>query len=69
MVCLSKLAFRLEVDRGMTHLMVESPAEVEVVAGKVHWKIFRQWQGVLTAVEGFEAFCDESGIAEKGLRQ
>ena len=57
-----------KVDQGTMHLMVGSSAGVEVVTGKVHRKIFRQWQGVLTAVEGFEAFCIESGIVEKGPR-
>ena len=48
--------------------MVGSSAGVEVVVRKVQWKIFRQWQGVLTAVVGFEALCDEGGIAERGLK-
>ena len=30
-------------------------------------KIFWQWRGVLMVVEGFEAFCDEGGVAGKGL--
>ena len=49
---------------GTAHLMVGSPAGVEVVARKVHRIIFRQRQGVMT----FEAFCDECGIAEKRLK-
>ena len=65
-VCLPKPRFHPEVDRGMAHLMVGSP--YEVVVEKVHGKIFWQQQGVLTVVEGFEAFCDEGEIAEKGLK-
>ena len=57
-----------KVDWGMAHPMVGSSIGVELVIRKVHRKIFRQRQGVLTAVEGFEAFCDDCGIAGKGFR-
>ena len=30
-------------------------------------KIFQQQRGILTAVEGFEAFCDKGGVTKKGL--
>ena len=67
MVSLPDSGFLLGVYRGMAHLMVVSLVGVEVVAGKVHWKIFQQRQGVLTAMEGVETFYDEGGIAGKGL--
>ena len=55
-VCLPEPGFCPVVDQGTAHLMVVSPVGVEVVAGKLHRKIFWQRQGVLTTVEGFEAF-------------
>ena len=51
-----------EVDQGTAHLMVGSSAGDEVVTGK----FFRQQRGVLMAVKGFEAFCDEGGVVRKG---
>ena len=67
MVCLPELGFRPKVDWGTGHLMVGLLATVEMVTEKVHSKIFQQRQGVMMVVEGFEAFCDEGGIAEQGL--
>ena len=53
--------FYLEIDRGTAHLMVGSPAGVEVVVGN----FFQLWQGFLTMVEDFY---DEDRIAEKGTQ-
>ena len=49
--CLSESGIYPEVVRGKAHLMVGSPAGVEVVAKKLRRKILQQRQGVLTVVE------------------
>ena len=53
------------IDQVLTILMVWLPTEVEIVAIKVHRKIFRQQQGVSTVAKSSNAFYDEGGVVGK----